>query len=238
MPANKEAALRARVAKALHREELPDEVWALVERWGGYVTEALRSRQTEPELIGFVRQLLALGTGPRRQSGRIQETAWEPRDAYTPYMRARLKATRHRSWWDGEPRRRAKPDERNPHWYLMDEYDPEPIIVSTEPPLTSTAPEGAPRRVVLSVESWVPAQAVRRAYAFEQEVINDGPTRPLKLSSLKLYEWVTRRREGHNELWRETMAAWNRAHPERRYNTVHNFHRDYHRVKKALVRPT
>jgi hypothetical protein len=90
--------------------------------------------------------------------------------------------------------------------------------------------------VVLSVESWVPAVAVRRAYAFEQEVVNDGRTRPLKLSSLKLYEWVTRRREQHEEPWWKTMAAWNRAQPERRYKTVQNFHRDYHRVKRALGR--
>jgi hypothetical protein len=238
MAANKQAALRARVTRALRREELPDEVWALVERRGGYVTEALRSRQAERELIAFVREVLALGAGPRWQPGRIRETAWEPRDVYTPYVLARLKAIGHRSWWDGEPRRRAAPDDRDPYGYLKEDYDPEPITISTDPPLDSTALGGIPRRVVLSVEPWIPAVVVRRAYAFGQDLVTDRPMRPLKLSSLELYGWVTRRREQRQELWRETMVAWNRAYRERRYKTVQNFHRDYHRVKTALLRPT
>jgi hypothetical protein len=133
---------------------------------------------------------------------------------------------------------RARPDDRDPHRYLKEECDPEPIIVSTEPPLESTALDGIRRRVVLSIEPWVPAEVVRRGYAFGRDMVTDRPMRQLKLSSLKLYGWVTRRRERHQEPWRETMAAWNRAHPERRYGTVQNFHRDYHRVKRALARPT
>ena len=71
--------------------------------------------------------------------------------------------------------------------------------------------------------------------------VRDGGFRALRGSPVRVRRFVVQpdgqlraRRQFRKEKWRESMEAWNRVSDDRKYWHESNFHRDYHRIQKAL----
>jgi hypothetical protein len=96
--------------------------------------------------------------------------------------------------------------------------------------------------VVVWARPWVPPAVVARLYAFLTQSFPRDVHGP-QIKSLNLYNFVSARRAKVQEPWAATMAAWNEwweANSDEAgtvYTWVSNFHRDYHRVERALFGP-
>jgi hypothetical protein len=92
--------------------------------------------------------------------------------------------------------------------------------------------------VIIRARPWVPSSVVVRLYTFGRASFPADVHGP-QLKSLQLYLYVTDRRAEDKETWAKTMEAWN-EHAEdlglsNTYTHVSNFHRDYHRIARALL---
>jgi hypothetical protein len=206
--ARDETQLRRRITRQLRRRKIPNVVWRRAIELE-YVEEAFRLQREEATLREFVAAQIARlreqALGYRKAGGRNTS---EVTKLYDEYTRLRWEAS-------GEAEVPADLD------------------------FGSVAGRDM---VVVYARPWVPAAVVARLYAhgtasFPQDV--HGP----HLKSLHFYLFVTEFRAGQPDAtWVETMAAWNEWITEwglpapglKPYSHLSNFHRDYHRVKRAI----
>jgi len=170
-----------------------------------FVAEEMEDHE-EKALLATTRQLLALYRGENRAPRKPGKLRdFLGEDVLSPYVEKRVRATLL-----GE---------------MQEDNTPVAIVGSIE--------DGY---IWVSAEPWVSAKDFQRYYRALQDLVFDGRrNRPMKASTLRLYRWVTRRRQGEkkNEPWESTRKGWNREH-ERKYEEISNFHRDYHRAKKQI----
>jgi hypothetical protein len=104
--------------------------------------------------------------------------------------------------------------------------------------------------ITLTVEPWVSAQTVERAYREMQRVVLGGSNRPLATRNLEVFRFVisefaeeVNRDEssyGQEQIslsWRTLLQRWNQEHTSSEYKDVRRFYRDFLRAGKAVVAP-
>ncbi len=93
--------------------------------------------------------------------------------------------------------------------------------------------------ITLTVEPWMPAASVLKAYRQYQKMLLHRDNRPLKVRNLALLRFVTQCMDDHGDLppWRDLLEKWNTNRPEWRYRDVRNLNRDYHTTRQALLFP-
>ncbi len=100
-------------------------------------------------------------------------------------------------------------------------------------------------RVTLSMDLWVPADVVLRVYRDVQRQRLGRENRPLSLSNLAVYRSVlqdARDAERANPgclppTRAQSMARWNREHPEKQYQQEWEFKRDVERAERLVLFP-
>lgn len=100
--------------------------------------------------------------------------------------------------------------------------------------------------VTLSVEPWVPADSVMRAYRDLQRQLLGRENRPLSQRNLALFRFMIeqerereRRPHGKRErlTWARLLDRWNQAHPESAYGEERLFVRDISRAQRGVLFP-
>jgi hypothetical protein len=103
--------------------------------------------------------------------------------------------------------------------------------------------------ITLTVEHWVSAQTVERAYREMQRMVLGGSNRPLATRNLEVFRFVTRvlaelnrdessqRQELRRLSWRTLLERWNQEHTSSEYKDVRRFYRDSVRAAKAVLGP-
>jgi hypothetical protein len=100
-------------------------------------------------------------------------------------------------------------------------------------------------RVTLTMDPWVPADVVLRTYREVQQDILGRENRQLSLRNLAVFRSVVedareaeRRNPGGLPPSRaQSMARWNREHPEEAYKQLWQFTRDVDRAERAVLFP-
>jgi hypothetical protein len=103
--------------------------------------------------------------------------------------------------------------------------------------------------ITLTVEPWVSAQTVERAYREMQGMVLGGSNRPLATRNLDVFRFVTgvvaelnrdessHRQELRRLSWRKMLERWNQENPSSEYKDVRLFYRDFLRAAKAVLVP-
>jgi hypothetical protein len=99
--------------------------------------------------------------------------------------------------------------------------------------------------ITMTIEPWMPADAVRKAYQDLQRRMLGRDNRPLSKRTLALLQFMGKQREIHRArpTWRALCAWWNDAYPEWRCVTSdgqvdeRRFRRDYMRAFEAVMYP-
>ena len=89
--------------------------------------------------------------------------------------------------------------------------------------------------IVVEAKPWVPREQVFAFYRELQDHIGGTARKFLHARSLGLYLWARQRRDAITETWRESMEAW-KKHSGREYKDESNFHKDYHRTERGVVK--
>jgi len=91
-------------------------------------------------------------------------------------------------------------------------------------------------RLVLSIQPWVSAKTVMRAYRKLQKDILRRENRQPRLDRLELMEFTAERRQAGMP-WRDVMIEWNRTHRRWSYGKdgVRNFQRDFEEIYHLVV---
>jgi hypothetical protein len=100
-------------------------------------------------------------------------------------------------------------------------------------------------RVTFSIDPWVPADVVLRAYRDVQRHLLGRENRPLSLRNLGVFRSVledARKAERTNPGKQppapaRSMSRWNREHPEEAYTQEWQFNRDVNRAEQAVLFP-
>jgi hypothetical protein len=93
--------------------------------------------------------------------------------------------------------------------------------------------------ITLTIEPWVSANTVLRAYRDVQRQVLGRDNRPLSRRNLAVFRFVNDRLDerGNTPPLRLLLDEWNRNHPEWRYADVRNFGRDLGRAERGLLLP-
>lgn len=89
--------------------------------------------------------------------------------------------------------------------------------------------------ITLTVRPWVSANTVAKFYRYARRQAESANSRPARTRAAALLQFVAReRRSGAHPPWRATMARWNDAHPEARYQDVRHFAQAFRRAERAV----
>jgi hypothetical protein len=129
--------------------------------------------------------------------------------------------------------------EAQAQWYLLTGKTPLvlPISVQLEP---SWAGDHSYQRISMTVEPWVPADAVMRLYRAEQRrALKGRENRPLGARTAPLVRFIAARMDddANPAKWRDSMAAWNGTYPQWEYMDVSLFWRHCQRAIETICFP-
>jgi hypothetical protein len=129
--------------------------------------------------------------------------------------------------------------------YLWDEGEANWFVLTGVPPSTpcfridqqgGLRNDHVQHRLVLSIQPWVSAKTVMRAYRKLQKDILRRENRQPRLDRLELMEFTAERRQAGMP-WRDVMIEWNRTHRRWSYGKdgVRNFQRDFEEIYHLVV---
>jgi hypothetical protein len=96
-------------------------------------------------------------------------------------------------------------------------------------------------RIILSVDPWVSAKTVGRAYRAAQDIVLAGrDNRPLRARNLALVRFIAARRDAHGKRprWKDLLEEWNQTcNPEWTYDRISTFAKAVDRAEMTLRFP-